>query len=477
MSSSSSSSWTLPPEYMHEDRKPGWRFSFLSGFQLEHNDSVWKQWVARLDFRKDGHNNFGTAFYVNVPGATYNDKPADVILTAAHNLVQTKKELSNNLTENLTITSITGQVYSVNPGLDGVIPCPAYFEEPDEWKNDWGMILIPRFAARTVKEDEAKDEKANEKEKRKKLQPEEQDFGFEFNLFYALAGRDGHDLLHQLCKSNMFVGGYTSEPPREYPRLSALKGTTPRSSYLKYQSATEPGLSGSPIWGISEKKFTVVGIHTGKESKRAVDKARGVRLTFDIFEKIFERTGVGYHSTVLRTNDQSPPEKALYLRFTEYAPFGLVHLGRDGLNTSFDILPAVSIPGKDPQFVFRFIKPAKWRGEEPLLWVRWEPDRNRATLSATLHPDCLVTLIRPKDEGAVSHYTLDGSFNLATVAKKGVLYLESTNIRQHDGCYGTIESAGVSFETMVRKNKNDLTLEKSDAQGSEKKAEVTDNAA
>ena len=172
----------------------------------------------------------------------------------------------------------------------------------------------------------------------------------------------------------------------------------------------------------------------------------GVRLSFDILQQVFEWTKVGYYSRVLRANDRPYFKEGLYLRFTDYADFGLVHLGKDVLNTSFDILPAVSITGGDLQFVFRFIQPAEWSEKKTRLWVHWEPDRNRATLSPTLHPHCLVTIKRNGTQDS-----LHSPFHLATVEKNMILCLGSTNIRHHDHYYGTIESAGLYFEKNSKK--------------------------
>jgi hypothetical protein len=204
-------------------------------------------------------------------------------------------------------------------------------------------------------------------------------------------------------------------------------------------------------------------------------EGRGVSLNTKVLQQIFSWTGVGYYSKVLRAHNRPAFAAGLYLRFPQYADFGLVHLGKDGLNTSFDILPALFMEN-GLRFAFRFIRPGKGMGSDAKhLWVRWETDRNRVTLSPTLHPSCSVAIDRKENREVYIDYdyTFAGPFYLAAGKNNEVLYLGATNIRPlEDRRYGRIESAEVPFDRTISKvwlcpmteeikRMNDLTLYRS----------------
>ncbi|KAJ3550242.1 hypothetical protein NM688_g5098 [Phlebia brevispora] len=133
------------PEYMQHPAwlgeapdviKPG-------GLNFARPDDV-DQWIVKLQWLGDGRPAFGTGFFVNIPEVT----AYDVILTAAHNLTNTKGQLSQNLLVHLP--QLDQNPDPQMPPADPIpVPesqfriCDGYLVRPDPG-TDWGAIVLPR---------------------------------------------------------------------------------------------------------------------------------------------------------------------------------------------------------------------------------------------------------------------------------------------------------------------------------------------
>ena len=137
---------------------------------------------------------------------------------------------------------------SKEQGEDWLVPeenvriCPAYFEEPNEdgSASDWGVIFKPKTP--------------DEKKKRRWK-------GFQFNLAFAAnpPRGDREDTLEKFMAPRISVAGFRVKPAGE-PSLSAGKGWPSGLKRLSYRASTEQGMSGSPVWGVCDGEWTVVGI-------------------------------------------------------------------------------------------------------------------------------------------------------------------------------------------------------------------------
>ncbi|PKX94830.1 uncharacterized protein P174DRAFT_418808 [Aspergillus novofumigatus IBT 16806] len=285
---------SLPLEYVHKSRHSWWGFPFFElGLQLEPKYDKWEPWVVKLEFALDGEPGqpaagsnseaepndiprIGSGFYLNINGATYRGGQST---NRAHLPAQTTRSVSRSVL--------------------------VMVERPSE--KDWGAaIFFPRDA-----------HKAN-------TGPA----GFDFNLLYGEEGDERQDLIRELSKSGMTRGGYTDGAELGEPRTSGVQDVHPTRFSLRYKSATNQGISGSPIWGLCEERSTVIEIQGSQTSE-----GRGVRLSSKFLQEIFSWASVGYCSKVLRAHNRPAFADGLYKRFPEYADFSLVHLGKDGLNT------------------------------------------------------------------------------------------------------------------------------------------------
>lgn len=161
----------------------------------------------------------GTGFYINVP-----DAECYIILTAAHNLIDKEKKLSENLEVDLTPT----QKYKVEKeGADFFISA-AYRNNPnhESAEFDYGAILVP---------------------KPKESNP--RGLGFALKL--------GHD---DLRKENLAISGYLVETNPGEPVESSGICMGCWENQLEYNVHTEPGQSGSPVYMPYRGHQTVVAI-------------------------------------------------------------------------------------------------------------------------------------------------------------------------------------------------------------------------
>ncbi|KAL4778659.1 hypothetical protein BJX76DRAFT_362532 [Aspergillus varians] len=374
--------------------------------------------------------SFGTGFYLDLPGAKYGTTDANVILTAAHNLIADDK----TPTRQLKVISMDNQTgWDVKD--DGYVKiCPDYKENPDEDGSpfDWGVIFEPK----------------NKKRKNSRKNPA----GFGYNLSYAVDPPSYREEspLRQFMKSNVMVSGYISGKKIGSPVFSRQEGWPVDWGHLRYKASTQQGMSGSPVWATCDKLLTVVGIHTTSTNDLEPDTSQGVWLNLEVLDQIFRWAGVAYRSKSLLMIYDPTRDKAkdLYLCFSSPEAFGRVRLGATNLSTAFDILPAGrrTVDGRATH-VFRFIQPPGWpTTEAEYLWVLWDVDQERVTLSSTLHKYSVVALV---DERSDNNHFDPSRFGILPVGAPGgedrELAMGSTYIRPEDSCYGSVESSEVSF--------------------------------
>lgn len=180
--------------------------------------------ITVIDVDIVGQVHYGTGFFINLPSTKY-----DVILTAAHNLVNEEKVKAQNLTV----------IYHGNrkEKVTEFKICPRYEEflginprPPTHVNYDYGVILLP------------KDE--GQADKRLGL-----GLDLSLNIDPSLQGlRDA------------FVSGYGDGVGSMTLRtcFSPLKGLGNKIEY--YLESKEQGMSGSPIWVTHDGQMTVIGI-------------------------------------------------------------------------------------------------------------------------------------------------------------------------------------------------------------------------
>ncbi|KAH6855747.1 hypothetical protein B0I37DRAFT_365624 [Chaetomium sp. MPI-CAGE-AT-0009] len=498
MSDSSDSdldSWILPTEFYHRDYtdlpKP-----VYDNVQKLQDPSPWASLLVQLNFvRVGGISGHGTGFYLDVPNATYKGSEVDVILTAAHNLM----DGNGARTRGLKVLSQDKQEgWLVEDHLVGI--CPKYVESPEEGGTyyDWGVIL-QLLPAR-----ESKDKKPPK--------------GFQFNLAFSVNPVYGEEnALRTFMNTHICVSGYggpqvESKPdhkseekpegkskgkskgkpknipkdePKDEPKdkpgdkpedklgrfvLSSGKGE-PRSGRLEYRLPTQQGMSGSPVWATCDGNLTAVGIHTSAPEEWAPGVSKGVWLRLSIIEEILDMVGVLWLARKLQYQVPKQPEDEWpYLHFRSPRDPAVVRLGTDSLTTTFDVFPTGGRHDGCAAYAFRVRQPPEWRTQgdgdgdkADSLWVIWDVDRDRAILSSTLHKWSAVAFWekpaskRPgKKNNAVSKKGGTGAggntpplFNMLTFGtdfrKDRRLAMGSKYLRREDLCYGPVESSEVSF--------------------------------
>ncbi|UKZ72834.1 hypothetical protein TrVFT333_000471 [Trichoderma virens FT-333] len=294
-----------------------------------------KNSVVRLksDFG-DGKPTLGTGFFVNFPSKKY-----DVILTAAHNLINKNKVEVSNLKvicarekkDSQKDSQKDAQKDSQKDGeeskkdeeeFEHVVEykiCPKYREllenggTPSEMcSHDYGIILLHKD-----------DSKAGNR----------QGLGLSLRL-------SSHKFLQNAKEAR--VSGYgagddANTPPKNSSGSLKLGG----SQYLEYKAPTEQGMSGSPVW-------VPYGGHPMVNSD---------------FAKVF----LGSKEVALEQD-----------------------------NVTFDIMPAMVFPRwteKVALYAFKFHKPSTW-SDGKKCWVEWQPARQRAILVDILKD---VNLVRIQD--------------------------------------------------------------------------------
>ncbi|KAI0114644.1 hypothetical protein F4776DRAFT_673916 [Hypoxylon sp. NC0597] len=368
----------LPPEFYHstqrgnEPPKPE-RF----GIDLSTPSRRWEDWVVKLTFEKLGKKH-GNGFYVNVPNATF-----DVVLTAGHNLVEKEEQYCSNI--RILNDPFKKNDITVTPEMIRV--CQRYFEDPDELNAiyDYGVILLKRDKKDRVR-------------------------GFGFNLMLGIAPLPGvntdstedeeKDLLYD---RDVYVSGYTpgDSPYDDPPRRSEGKCIRTNSHQLQYKADAMQGMSGGPVWIGFRGVETVVAVHNyGAENKGQGN--RGSRLNLNVWRTVFEWVGVGWHGKSLHYRGSPTYSMHLYLpqnyeRYSATANEGRVRIGKPGLvDTLFDILPVAAKPkAKELDAGYGFLlrpNAGSSSAKSPLNWVRWDPKKDRVSLTRRFDGRCEVKI-------------------------------------------------------------------------------------
>ncbi|KAK5995168.1 hypothetical protein PT974_03565 [Cladobotryum mycophilum] len=197
----SESGFELNPELYDVawDRLP--RAEERGGLQFSQNQTR-SEWIVKLKFMQ-GDERSGTGFYVNIPDTEYH-----VLMTAGHNLIDKKGDLSTNIEIHPPPAVTSSSDWKV-------LISPSYKEHPEVSNPDvdWGVILIPR-----------KDESPR-------------GFGFSLKLAYD-----------DLYNEELTVGGYREATAAGTPDISTGCCLASRPDHLEYDVATQKGLSGSPVF-------------------------------------------------------------------------------------------------------------------------------------------------------------------------------------------------------------------------------------
>lgn len=179
----------------------------------------------------------------------------------------------------------------------------------------------------------------------------------------------------------------------------------------------------------------------------------------------------------LQSHDPNRPwDEGLYLHFRSPQDPAVVRLGADSLTTTFDVFPTGGRHSGYAAYAFRVKKPPEWRArgegdededEDNDLWVIWDVDQDRATLSPTLHKWSAVAFwdkkparrrkkaggkkkaVSEKESASAGSNTppLFTIFTFGTDSRMNrQLAMGSKYIRREDLCYGPVESSEVSFK-------------------------------
>ncbi|ETS03058.1 hypothetical protein M419DRAFT_76559 [Trichoderma reesei RUT C-30] len=389
-----------------------------------------KNTIVRLQFMFGGKAvPHGTGFFVNLPSSTH-----DVILTAAHNLIDEKKTRATNMMV----------IYGDNdrePATEFRI-CPTYekYLETDPKSDergiyDYGVILLAKNPL---------------------LQSKRQGMGLSLGICYD-------DTLR--VSKEVRVSGYDGKDGD-----SPIQSSGPlvrAGNQLEYLAPTEPGMSGSAVWIPYGGHPMVVGIHNmaPKQELKLGPKptpkpgSRGARITDEVFRNLCLWTRVGFFNKRLCVMGTKSRPHNTYLCFSRHCEFAKVFLGSSDSamaqdNVAFDILPATVPPvwaqKSSPLWAFKFCKPPGWGGKGK-CWVEWRPSRQQAVLVDTFKEMNLVRFQEATLKG--------GKKRLCIVLPDGMdesqnqeLRLYDDNREEEDIEDGMTEFAGVLFADQGDKN-------------------------
>ncbi|KAH8125208.1 hypothetical protein FP744_10009527 [Trichoderma asperellum] len=394
--------------HRREDQQPKFKSDLDKvNFQLRNT-------IVRLQFGFGGQIHYGTGFFINLPSTKY-----DVILTAAHNLVNEEKVKAQNLTV----------IYHGNrkEKVTEFKICPRYEEflginprPPTHVNYDYGVILLP------------KDE--GQADKRLGL-----GLDLSLNIDPSLQGlRDA------------FVSGYGDGVGSMTLRtcFSPLKGLGNKIEY--YLESKEQGMSGSPIWVTHDGQMTVIGIHNTTPEKKGA-RGVGTRITEEVFRMLCLWTQSGFLDKRFCAAGGKTKSHNTYLSFPQNGGSASVFLGSssaaaDKDNLTFDIIPAYIFPrwsNRSPLYAFKFHK-SPYCGERKKCWVEWQPLLQKAVLVDTLKDIHFVRLIQRPRIKAARYFVL-----LPDIPKDGgdgqELRLYDNGRDQDDIDIGKTEFEGVSF--------------------------------
>ncbi|KAF3272377.1 hypothetical protein TWF970_010099 [Orbilia oligospora] len=358
------------------------------------------EWIVKLKFTQAGKPSTGTGFYLNVP-----DTKSHVIVTAGHNLINENKDLS----QNIEILKPDGK--SIEVKASDVFISKSYERNPTarNAENDYGVILTKRD------EDISKNK------------------GFGFSLMFR-----HEDLIGRVLE----VSGYQADSEAGQPKMSSGLCARSWSDLVEYEIKTEQGLSGSPVYLPCRGHEAVIAIHHGQKKRPT-----GTRLNEKVLCDIFRFAKVGYKGKSLKVAHKQANDMGIYLRLPGHSDFGKVRLGKEGLDTAFDIFPGYSpVSGgpEEPLYVFRFIHPPGWperRNEEK--WVLWDASDDTVALTEHLQEFCFVKLEKGKDKGE------NAPFGVVLPIKGDDLVelrMQVTEITPGDIKLGVRESSEISFD-------------------------------
>ncbi|KAL7805530.1 hypothetical protein V8C44DRAFT_222594 [Trichoderma aethiopicum] len=327
--------------------------------------------IVRLQFRFGETRRHGTGFFVNLPSPTY-----DVILTAAHNLIDGNKVPAAEL------MVIYGNNEAEVPTKVEI--CPQYMDilgtrsQSDKRAcYDYGVILLAKYKIR-----------------------EKQRPGLGLSLELG-----SKDTLRKPKEVRVYGYGETAGNGL----LESAGPLEEVESHLEYLATTEIGMSGSPVWIPYGGQPMAVGIHNMRP-KKSGSGSRGARITEEVFRNICHWAGVGFFNRRLCVVGKDPdgkPTHNTYLSFSRHCDFAKVFLGSSEAasaqdNLSFDILPATIPPSwadkSSPLWAFKFHKPPGW-SDQGKCWVEWQPSKQRAVLVDSLKQVNLVRLQQLKKSG------------------------------------------------------------------------------
>lgn len=89
-------------------------------------------------------------------------------------------------------------------------------------------------------------------------------------------------------------------------------------------------------------------------------------------------------------------EQGLYLRFSADFNDGMIQMGKEDLDTQFDIMPAEMAPETSVRhalYAFLFKNPQGLQ-EGERQWVFWDLESDKARLVPELHPHCFVHIMK-----------------------------------------------------------------------------------
>ncbi|KAK6523360.1 hypothetical protein TWF281_001340 [Arthrobotrys megalospora] len=373
------------------------------------------EWIVKLKFQREGNTFYGTGFYLNIPDTT-----SDVIVTAGHNLIGENGVYSENI-------EILGQnEESTKVEKSEVFIPESYKRDPTSKnsKNDYGAITTKRGGGANTSKG----------------------FGFSLKL--------GHK---QLRGRPLEVSGYRIGSKPGQPDTSSGYCTRSWPSQIEYEVTTEKGLSGSPVYLACKGHEVAIAIHHGQKKK-----ARGTHLDERVLCDIFRFLRVGHEGKSLKVvPDESKRIKevhkdarrlGMYLRFSGHGEFGRVHLGSEGLDTTFDIFPGYSPASgesKDPLYVFRFNHPPSWpeENDKKEKWVLWDATNDTVTLTEHLREFCFVKFVKKNTKKSDSPFRVVLPITGRDMVE---LRMQAAEITPQDIELGIRETAGISFEKHMK---------------------------
>lgn len=181
--------------------------------------------------------------------------------------------------------------------------------------------------------------------------------------------------------------------------------------------------------------------------------SKGTRLNDKVLDEIFDWVNVGYRNKSLKVFVQPKlPLEDLYLHIVSDPAQrrGWVRSGYDGLETSFDILPAYAPPPpltNKPLYVFRFLPPQGWLHPKAERWVLWDVQQQCVTLTSALQEFCFPRIHPNPDKESfwiVLEIPRDKTSDLVE------LQMRADDIQPEDIEMGEKDTPEVSFATHLK---------------------------